>query len=159
MALLQSGKYPHIRVWIPELKQYRVFKAGRLDIDESDPAFEAIMKWAAARSFVTVHETVLRCSDCNEPFAGGMAKARFARHNNEKHEGTAEIVDAGGQKRVKVSVPFACDICQPPQAFENDEQLAEHAAAFHATGDETEGPSRQPAVRQGVTTSGGVRKR
>jgi class 3 adenylate cyclase len=154
MALLTSTKYPHIRVRIPELKEYRTFKGGRLELDESDPAYDSMMKWASERSFVTVHDSVARCGECGEAFVGKMVAARFARHNNEKHGGEAELA-ASGQARVKKSTPFSCEVCQPPQAFEDAEELAVHTAALHATDTEVEEPVRRraPAVRQGVTTS------
>lgn len=138
---LVCRRYPKLKVYIPALKEYRQFEGGILDVDESDPAYEALKDVGTKRPYIDVRKI------------------------------TGELTDGGNAVTtpVKNAAAFVCEVCNPPQTFESEAELAAHTAEFHTAppilGEDgrdtpaTEPKPAPPAVRQGTVTTRGSRSR
>lgn len=138
MALLINKQHPELRIYNPATGKAVRFEGGRLEIDEDDENYEAVMKAAKRRSEIEIHVKTLACPDCDEKFPGDMAKARLARHRNQEHPGSKTAEKPAPTRRVKAAAQHVCELCTPPQTFEDEEKLAEHSAVLHTSKEASE---------------------
>jgi hypothetical protein len=136
---LISRNYPALKLYIPASRRYARFEGGILDLDESDPDFEAIKKRAIARPDIEIRN--------------------FDRTTAAGRPDSSEV---------KAAADFICNACNPPQPFDSEAELAAHTAALHTArpilGDEGQDtpqtdakPTPPVRVRQGTVTSRGSR--
>ena len=134
---LVSRRYPKLKIYIKELKQYRQFEGGILDVDEADPAYESLKKVGTSRPYIDVRKI------------------------------TGELTEGGHivTKPVKDAAAFVCEVCNPPTTFGSAAELAAHTAEFHTArpilgveGQDVPATEPRPAprVRQGTATTRGT---
>lgn len=104
---LVNTVYPFEKIYVPELKEYRQFQGGLLELDGDDKAYDFLVEHAKKDPNVSIH--------------GASAKL----------EGEAGEPEAIVQQKGAAG-PFVCDVCVPPQGFGSAEALAEHNLALHA---------------------------
>lgn len=96
MALLLNYVNLSFRIFIPASGEIRQFDHGKLVIDESDPAYEAVMGEALANPNIRI---VMQAGDSN-------------------------VI-------AKEAASFACDACNPMQAFDSKADLLAHTKLVH----------------------------
>lgn len=135
--------HPDLRIYNPDTGGYAQFVAGKLVIEEDDPNYAVAMAEGQRNPSIAIVKSAVYCPWCGEPFAGQTAKALESKHEKDVHfeqwvqkkEGAhAEEVTA----LVKDRAGVACDVCQPPMIFANDDQgkalLAAHVKLVHEQG-------------------------
>lgn len=138
MATLINGTNPALRILVSEAPlRFRQFVGGKLEIEPDDPDYEAVIRVAQRTSTIRVVETAVWCPECQEPFAGKMARANLGAHRKEKHldayfrdqeaslarERTAIVLERSG---------IPCPLCPPStERFPDRESIEIHAFAVH----------------------------
>jgi hypothetical protein len=133
MATLLCFDFPFLRIYIPEPGEIRQFQFGKLEIDESDPAYPVVMAEASRNPAIVVYVSEGTCKWCGETFT----KSKLEAHVKEVHydKWTADEDAAIAEVRnieLKARAGHACDVCRPAQVFGSEDDLILHIQAFHA---------------------------
>lgn len=102
-TLLLNTQHPRLGIFVPALREYRRFDAGRLEIAVDDPAHDFVLERAKKRSDITIVGTV------------------------EGEDGQVR------QQAIKTAADPAltCSICVPAQTFKNAGLLTLHNKQLH----------------------------
>lgn len=127
---------PYLRVYDPESEEFIAFSGGKLQMDESDPGYAAVMAEALRNPAIVILADGVQCPECGEPFAGKAAKPQLGKHRKEVHfEKWVADQEAANAEAIAVEVkrrqPHACDLCPRVQEFGSADELAVHVAAVH----------------------------
>lgn len=138
MATLLCQTYPALRIYDPASGEFHAFIQGRLDIEEGDPGYEAVMAEAARNPSIVVVTGVGTCPWCGESFVGKAAKLNLGKHEKDVHYdkwlAAKDEEDASVRMvEIKSRTGFPCDVCQPTQSFGSEDDLTVHTLAFHAS--------------------------
>ena len=165
MPVLLNNVNPALRIYDPESEEFVAFRGGKLEIEEGDLGYEAVMAEAERNPSIIVVVNGKQCTLCGETFTGKAAAAQLGNHTKNVH---FEVWQAGREEdnaqaiavEVKKRSPFACDVCPTTQEFGSAEDLALHAQLIHTAPDVDgdgnavgEGPGNG-ASRQGRSRGG-----
>lgn len=133
MAVILLNRHnANYKIIQPGTRQAFHFRTGKLVVEDDDPAREWLLAYAKTDRRIEIHNEGLACPVCYQTFAGQMAKARLAKHQNDTGHVVASVVSGViGTTMVKGAADFACELCTPVQVFEREEDLAEHTALLH----------------------------
>lgn len=166
MPTLINTTTPFLRIYDEASGEYVAFAAGKLEIEEGDLGYEAVMAEATSNPAIQILVNETTCQYCGQVFRGKAAKAQLGSHKKDIHFDVWQAEKLIEQetvitREVKARAGIACDVCQPVQTFPDGEALAEHVALLHtappeldADGNEVSagssggGPRRRPGERE-----------
>lgn len=129
-----SRQYPKLKIWLPELQQFRQLEGGQLTVADDDPGLAELKAIAARKPYLEIRKVTGTTAEGNA---------------------ISTVVKPAGDN--------ICEACNPPVAFGSEAELAEHTADLHtdaptlgADGEDTPATDR-PTVRRGTVTSAGSR--
>lgn len=136
MPTVLHRKSSGFKILNPETSQWISFKAGRLDIEESDPNWKWVKEEALRNSEIIVVTNLLQCPDCSEGFTGKVARMDLGKHRKATHpfEWDADREAAHVQETaaiVKSREGFPCPVCGAHQSFPDEASLALHVRSLH----------------------------
>jgi len=154
MPVLINTHTPFLKIFDEPTGEYVAFQAGKLEIDEGEPGYEAVMAEAARNPFISVIVNATTCQYCGEVYTGKTAKAQLGRHKKDIHfdlwQAEKEIEQATLiATEVKARAGYACDVCAPVQEFGTEADLAAHVALLHLKAPELDDDGNEVAGGSG----------
>lgn len=101
MALLTNHVNQFLRIFVPDINEYRIFDHGRLSIEETDPAYEVVMKEARRNPLISIlgeegeRLKVAARYGCDLDGLGFQNEAELVAHNLAMHADPPVLTEGG----------------------------------------------------------------
>lgn len=162
MPTLINTQTPFLRIFDEASGEYVQFRAGKLEIEEDEVGYEAVMAEATRNPSISIIVNETTCQYCGQVFRGKAAKAQLGGHKKDIHfdlwQAEKEIEQATVIAReVKARAGYSCDVCAPVQTFGSEADLAQHARDLHTAPPELDADGNEVAAAS--SGGGGSRRR